>query len=250
MYYFSLAACFKNEHHCIVEWIEHYKFHGVDHLYLINDFSTPEYLPLIQKYIDEDYVTLFHNDIVTRDTGRQNKIYEKYLRNILSQTYWLGIIDLDEFLYSPKEINLKNILKNYETQTGIKVSWIHFGSNGHMQQPKSLVQGFTMRAKLNQPSVEFQGYKTIFKANELVSFGIHDNITNKQKIHLPQSSEDLLINHYNIQSWEFYIAIKATRGDINNWFDHIGYKRNKELFDKLDTNQELDDRLMKQNFFN
>ncbi len=247
MYYFSIAACFKNEHHCIEEWIEHYKFHGVDHLYLINDFSTPEYLPIIQKYIDDGYVTLFHNDIVTKQVGRQNMIYDKYLTNILHETTWLGIIDLDEFLYSPSEINLKNILKKYEEYSAIEVQWIFFGSNGHITQPKSLVEGFTMRAKLNQENAEFQSFKTIIKTNSFINFNIHKSSTNGNRIVLTQESNDLLINHYNIQSWEFYSKIKATRGDCDNWFEHINRKRNRELFDKYDLNQELDDRLKNQN---
>lgn len=247
MYYFSVAACFKNEHHCIEEWIEHYKFHGVEHLYLINDFSTPEYLPIIQKYIDEGYVTLFHNDIVTKQVGRQLMIYDKYLKSILSETEWLAVIDLDEFLYSPSDIDLKNILKKYDSYSAIEVKWIHFGSNGHISQPKSLVEGFTMRAKLNQKNVDFQAHKNIIKSSKIRNFGIHNSNIEGNTLYLTQESNDLLINHYNVQSWEFYSRIKGTRGDINNWFDHINYKRNRELFDKYDLNQELDERLKNQN---
>ncbi len=247
MHYFSIAACFKNEHHCIQEWIEHYKFHGIDHIYLINDFSTPEYLPIIQKYMDEGYVTLFHNDIITKETGRQIKIYEKYLKSILNQTYWLGIIDLDEFLYSPSDINLVNILKKYEDYSSIQVQWIHFGSNGYIEQPKYIVESFTKRAKLYQKNVEFQCFKTIFKTKKLISFNIHNSSVNGKTAILTQESNDFLLNHYNLQSWEFYSKIKGTRGDINNWFDHIGYQRNKELFQKYDLNEELDERLKIQN---
>ena len=38
-YYFSVAAMFKNESWSLKEWIEHYKFHGADHIYLIDDLS-------------------------------------------------------------------------------------------------------------------------------------------------------------------------------------------------------------------
>ena len=46
-YYFSVAAMFKNESWSLKEWIEHYKFHGADHIYLVNDFSDDDYLLLI-----------------------------------------------------------------------------------------------------------------------------------------------------------------------------------------------------------
>jgi hypothetical protein len=247
MYYFSIAACFKNEHHCIKEWIEHYKFHGINHIYLINDFSTPEYETIIQKYIEEGYVTLYHNDIVTKQVGRQKLIYEKYLKKVLKETFWLGVIDLDEFLYSPSEINISNILKKYEKFSSININWIHFGSNGYIKQPESLVNSFIMRAKINQKNVEFQGYKTIIQTSKFISFDIHNSQTKGDKLYLNQDSEELLINHYNLQSFNFYLNVKGKRGDCDNWFDSIGYKRNKELFDKLDKNEELDERLKIQN---
>ena len=245
-YYFSIGACFKNEHHCIKEWIEHYKFHGVDHIYLINDFSTPEYEPIIQPYIDEGYITLYHNDIITKEHGRQNLIYEKYLKQAINENFWLGIVDLDEFLYSPSTIDIKVILKNYEYYAGLKVPWIHFGSNGHIKQPKGIVENFTMRAKYETNASYYQ-IKTIIKTFNFISFDVHDPRLFGSKINFEQDSTELLINHYNIQSLEFYLNIKGTRGDVNNWADVINLKRNKELFDEYDLNEELDERLKNQN---
>ena len=36
-YEFVIGAAFKNEGHILDEWIRHYKYHGIDHIYLIND---------------------------------------------------------------------------------------------------------------------------------------------------------------------------------------------------------------------
>ena len=51
-YYFSVASMFKNESWSLKEWIEHYKLHGADHVYLVDDFSDDDYLPILQPYID------------------------------------------------------------------------------------------------------------------------------------------------------------------------------------------------------
>lgn len=244
MYHLSVAACFKNEHHCIVEWIEHYKMHGVDHIYLINDFSTPEYLPLIQGYIDNGYVTLFHNDIVSKNVGRQFHIYNKYLLGVLQETEWMAIIDLDEFLYSPSELNFKNVLKRYSEYSAIEISWVHFGSNGHITQPKSLVEGFTMKAKT---AGKLASFKTIFRTSQVKSLCIHFTQTNGKRIRLDESSQDFLINHYGIQSWDFYRTIKGTRGDCDNYYEYMGQERNRAMFEYSDINEELDERLLKQN---
>ena len=38
-HYLSVASVFKNESWNLKEWVLHYKHHGVDHIYLVNDFS-------------------------------------------------------------------------------------------------------------------------------------------------------------------------------------------------------------------
>ena len=35
MFYFTIGAVFKNESHILKEWIEHYLYHGIEHIYLI-----------------------------------------------------------------------------------------------------------------------------------------------------------------------------------------------------------------------
>jgi hypothetical protein len=108
MYNLILCAVFKNESHILSEWIQHYLCRGVEHIYLINDYSTDNFLPIINQYSSK--VTLFHNDIVTKNVGRQSQIYEKYLRPILKTSKWFMILDLDEFLYSPTKKTFSEIL--------------------------------------------------------------------------------------------------------------------------------------------
>ena len=74
----AILTCFKNESHVLQEWIEHYKKRGIEHIYMINDFSTDNYLEKIKPYIDIGFVTLFNSDIVTEKEGRQILLYNKY----------------------------------------------------------------------------------------------------------------------------------------------------------------------------
>ena len=76
----AILTCFKNESHVLQEWIEHYKKRGIEHIYMINDFSTDNYLEKIKPYIDIGFVTLFNSDIVTNKTGRQILLYNKYFK--------------------------------------------------------------------------------------------------------------------------------------------------------------------------
>jgi hypothetical protein len=112
------------------------------------------------------------------------------------------------------------------------------------------VEGFTMRAFYGK-NKQYYGYKNIFKTDSLVHFDIHRNRIQGKEIHLHYSDNSeipkLLINHYNLQSYDYYINIKGTRGDINNWFDHKKLKRDDDYFNSYDDNDVEDLRLYEQN---
>jgi hypothetical protein len=245
MYNLSICAVFKNESHILDEWLQHYIVRGVDHFYLVNDDSSDNFMDVLNNYSDK--VTLFHNDILTKNVGRQVLIYEKYFRDILSSSKWFGIIDLDEFLYSPLNIDLSTILTKYDSYSQLQVDWLQFGSNGHIRQPSSVVSGFTKRANFDT-SQTYYSYKCLFKGESLLEFNVHKNKVKGSTFHLKyHESVDLVINHYSIQSLDFFIKVKSTRGDINNWFDHVKLKRDEEIFKNYDINDEEDIRLMIQN---
>lgn len=247
MYNVIICSVFKNESHILDEWIKHYLCRGVDHIYLVNDFSTDNYLPILEKY--KDHITCYNNDIVTRDVGRQIMIYEKYFRPILSNSKWVSIIDLDEFLYSPAEKSFKDILEKYKDYSQIRIDWLHFGSSGHIQQPDSVVKNFTRRSILDKTK-SYYSYKNIFRSEALLSFNVHLNTVSGQTCmidYIEGEMVDLVINHYPIQSLDFFMKVKAIRGDVNNWFDNEGLKRDRAYFDRYDINNIEDLRLYNQN---
>jgi len=259
-YYFSVASVFKNESWGMKEWLDHYKFHGVDHVYLVNDFSTDNYLPILQPYIDEGFVTLYKNDNPERYTGRQVDINNKFFKPILKETQWLAQLDLDEFLYSPQEIDIKNILKKYCDYSAIVSNWVYFSSNGLKKQPKYVVEGFTKRCDYNDEvfmhvggrgmeRVTFDGSKIIVNTDYNVgSFNIHDIDVDGNKINLSYKGKEipeLLINHYQLQSREYWEKVKMNRGDVNHWFN--GSPRGFDAYDNMDIGNIDDCRLYQQN---
>jgi hypothetical protein len=205
-------------------------------------------MEIIAKYADR--VTLFHNDIVTKEVGRQTQIYRKYFTHLLPTAKWMSILDLDEFLYSPETVDIKQVLCEYSNYAQIVVDWVHFGSNDHILQPNSVVEGFTARAfpRGSGRNVRYYGHKSIFKTSCLQSFDIHASTVLGEDLRIIDTPEaKLLINHYNTQSFDFFINVKGTRGDVNNWFDHMKIQRNKELFKEFDVNDFADLRLYEQN---
>lgn len=246
-YNFVVCAVFKNEGHILEEWLLHYLNRGAEHFYLVNDNSNDGYNKIIDKYSKN--ITLFHNDIETKEVGRQELIYEKYFRPILNTSKWFSILDLDEFLYSPYELDLPSVFERYNDYTQILIIWLHFGSNSHLYQPHSVVEGFVKRAVINT-KVSYYSYKTVFKGDAIIKFKIHSHVVSGTNIFLNYTEFNiphLLINHYSIQSQDFFLRIKATRGDINNWYDHNKMQRDLERFNDYDINEIADYRLYIQN---
>jgi hypothetical protein len=245
-YEFVVCGVFKDESHILNEWINHYLNRGVSHIYLVNDNSNDNYMEIIDKFSTK--VTLFHNDIYTQNVGRQTLIYDKYFKPIIQKSKWVAILDLDEFLYSPNEMELIKIINKYDNYSQIKVDWLHFGSNEHLFQPQSVIEGFTKRSLIDTTK-PYYSYKCIFKSQFLIKFEVHQNNVIGDTIHLKYLEEnpsELIINHYTIQSLDFFMKLKHTRGDINNWFQSQGLERNYSYFKNYDINDVEDYRLYEQ----
>lgn len=261
-YYLSVCSVFKNESWGMKEWIEHNRYHGVDHIYLVDDESDDDYMKILGQYIDSGYVTLFQNDIHDRYVGRQIDINNKYFLPILNETMWIANIDLDEYLYSPKEIDIRNILRKSEDVGVINVDWVWMNSCGHITHPKGIVRSFTKRCE-HKREVSFDisghgpmkthlsGIKCIANTRfKIESFQIHHIAAAGSACNLSLGSDennpDLLINHYQIQSREYWEKVKMRRGDVNFWFK--GVDRKFEEFEAMDVGDIDDFRLRDQNY--
>ena len=72
------------------------------------------------------------------------------------------------------------------------------------------------------------------KSSEIESFKTHYSIMKiKDKaisLGYYKNLHELYINHYQLQSKEFFLTIKQKRGDVDNYYDSIGSQRNLERF--------------------
>jgi len=268
-HYLSVASVFKNESWNLKEWILHYKHHGVDHIYLVNDFSDDEYLPILEPFINEGFVTLFQNNIKEKYRGRQVDVNNRFFLPICSETKWIAQVDLDEFLYSPKCIDLKEILRKYENYGSVETNWVWFNSNDHLHHPTGgLVQNFTSRAEYGERvwmthraqtamyGQEEPEWFLLYAPKQIVntsfgaqSFNIHEIRHGGRGINLSfigrPDDPELLNAHYQIQSREFWEKIKMTRGALNNWYSNNA--RGWHTFYSLDVGDITDTTLAEQN---
>ena len=237
-YELAIGALFKNESNSIVEWMEHYIRRGVQHFYLINDASTDNTVSIIQPYIDSGIVTLFDANY-TYFLGRQRAMYNEYLLPIVDsqETQWLMISDLDEYVWSPQSLDLKDIFRQCRHLAQIQYNHTLFGSNGHLRQPEGgVVKNFTRRS-LERPTKSIKNLKYAVNSDfKFTSLNIHHaNATNE--IHMEDNFFILLgepyfiMNHYSCQSLDFWNQVKCTRGDSDNYL-----VRDIEQFRRYDIN--------------
>lgn len=270
-YYFSVAAMFRNESWNLKEWIEHYKFHGADHIYLIDDFSDDNYIEILKPYIDSGYVTLFLNDITERYTGRQIDITNKYILPIVNDSKWIANVDLDEYLYSPDYVDLRKLLKQYENYGCILTNWVWFNSNDLIKHPQDgIVKNFIKRAEYNvrvfftrhdcmnikgqsEPQWEtFNASKGIANSDfNIKKFNVHEIYTDGPIINLSYISDSenpkLLLNHYKIQSREYWEKVKMKEiYDVNHYY-YTGNPHGWHEFYSADVGDIIDTRLAEQN---
>ena len=260
----GLLAIFRNESHILDEFISFYRLQGVDHFYLINNASEDNYLPIIKKH--SSYITLYHDDYVESTTyldkgGPQIPAYNRVLRDV--NTEWLYVCDLDEFAYTrlhSEFYNIKNFIeKTSESYDQVLIPLRIFNSGGLIEQPSSVIKGFTQGQNLiqNHSCLTKPIAKTELIEKILINFCIMKNgsITANSSLesftylfndpyyppcdHLipffrtvfDWNRHHVVSNHYVVQSYEWFWTVKAKRGtatwhggpsqEASEWFSWV-----------------------------
>jgi len=156
-------------------------------------------------------------------------------------------VDLDEYVWSPKSLNLPHILRYSNPLGQIQIDETVFGSNGHIEQPASLVAGFTKREPLNRERDKKLKY-FVNSDYDFTSLNIHHaDFSNGEYMgdisrFLIAGRDTFRMNHYNCQSLNFWRQVKMTRGDADNYM-----VRTEKDFHYYDHNEEEDLELYEQN---
>jgi hypothetical protein len=235
MFYLSILAQMKNEAMNLKIWIDHYIWQGVDHFYIIDNNSDDESIQIIEDLIKDGYpITLYKLFERHKQIEHYKYVYDK--EKLQEKTKWLIVADLDEFFYCNNS-KISNELKNYEDYDLITSKWRLFGSNNCIEHPKDIRISLTKRMK-----ELFILTKYIFQTKNINSRSLEcheliDGYTNKIDL-----SEIFRLNHYPIQSKEYFGKVKMIRGDaywsdkntIRDWnyFDH--YNNNTSEYEDND----------------
>jgi hypothetical protein len=246
--YLAVVAMFKNEAHILREWLEHYIVQGVEHFVLINNNSSDPYDLVLEPFISAGLVTLVSTTRTHYQLAATLRYFRKYLK--LTST-WVLPIDLDEFMYAPGNTStIASVLRQLDAQHAdndlaqVCVHWHTFGSSGYRKQPACVLQSFTKKSATPEKMT-----KCVVKSQRVVKLLLHHHVAKgvsvcadgspelSEKVGIAdcrsaRGQELLRLNHYPLQAEDYFMEVKATRGDATS--ANLDNERTAEYFAKYD----------------
>lgn len=243
-YFLAAGAIFKNESHIMKEWLDHHKREGFEHIWLVNDNSTDDFMPILQPYIDEGYVTLYQLPDERNGLRKQEYALNHILYPIArKETSWFIANDLDEFITTRDDHTVSyNLRKYFNDAHIIRLDNIIYGYNNVIDIPYSAVEAYTKRINLNDHNRFRIDVKTICRPESIDQIDIHRSTSRchrhiganpnyPDKVNANEWDIDnykIVMNHYKTQSYNFWRDIKMTRGDSY----HLDFERSFKDFDE------------------
>ena len=230
----------------IVEWLAFHMLVGFEHFYIYahkcSDDMTLKLVKLSRRY---------HIHVHTLgDIERPQLVAYQHAYNTFGDSLdWMAFIDGDEFLHPTATPHMADALSHFDASpaSAIAAYWKCYGANGHLQDPDGLV----LHDYPRHSAPDFlpnRHVKSIVRGRQsIAATGSHVFTTANGTFDelqrpvprgwmrdLEPSYEHLRINHYVVQSHEFFKATKQNIGapDINpnyvrpdSWF--FEYDRNE-----------------------
>lgn len=228
----AIVAIFKNEAQGMREWLDHYMWQGIDAVLLLDNGSTDDWKPILKKY---DRVTVQDAPLL----HHQKQYYEESLFWLHNERIDIAVFaDLDEYFFSLDGRSLQEILLEFffdpymDDVSELFVPWSMFGPSGFVQQPKSVRESFTWRRR-DGPGIQYTNGKTFFRVRDVSNAEIHvpqirngilvyagdrfegevfPDMFDPNVVDENTSGPPLQLNHYLVQSEEFYKTVKMKRG--------------------------------------
>lgn len=229
-YYLSACAIFRNEARFLREWIEYHNMIGIEHFYLFNNLSDDDYQTVLQPYIEKGLVELIQWPYEGKNQKEWNLIqcdaYNTLIKQKQSETFWLAVIDTDEFILPLTTPNLAEFLHEYEEWGGLAINWQLYGASGvqRVADNQTLIGSLTKKA---QEQFEINHFvKSIVQPKKVLRFKYPHHCKYKKpffhvtenKIRFSNNSltesvsiNKIRLNHYTHRDRDFFEQEKKPR---------------------------------------
>ena len=220
----GITSIQRNRGKWIVEWLAFHMLVGVEHFYLYAHKCTDDMTATLLK-LSRHYDIKVH--AIDGDAQPQLVAYQHACATYADGLDWMAFIDGDEFLHPANQAHLGEALAGFDAcaASAIAVYWKCYGSNGHLRDPDGLVLERYPRHSRNE-FLPNRHVKSIVRGGQGTQVaGAHLFTTRngtvderRRPVHhgwmreLEPSYEALRINHYAVQSHEFFKATKQNIG--------------------------------------
>lgn len=213
----AICAIMKDEGPYLKEWLDYHMLVGVNKFYLYDNESSDDTVDVLKPYIDKGIVeyTFFPG------IARQQPAYIDCVTKYKNDVRWLALIDLDEFIVPVQHKKITDFLKTLPLFGQLIVSWVVYGSSGHIKKPKGFViENFKYHAN------KTWGVKSIINprlvinitnphVNEVAGWTIDENgkkLGYIDQTNNPPTYNKIRINHYITKSYEEMMK-RCAKGD-------------------------------------
>jgi len=150
-YYLTACLMFKDAAPYLDEWLRFHCRVGFDHFYLYDNDSSDDYTAVLRPLQDRGHITL-HG---WPGASQQERAFQHAIDNYRHEARWMAFLDDDEFLFSPQNANLPEVLPIYELYAGVAAAWLVFGSSGRKsRRPGWVTLNYRRRAALPDKHVK------------------------------------------------------------------------------------------------
>lgn len=241
--FLGLLVTVKNESMVLDEFLDHYRWQGVQKVYVIDNGSTDNTRQTLETYIQSGFVEYFYLPNPHSQVINYNVLYEQRVRN---ECTWLVVVDADEYMYNrSKGSTLASFLHTIPfdlTVAGVYLHWKMFGSCGYQTQPRGRIRAsFVKRRQELDPVQQKAIVNTRFTSRLHIHSHFHESDEEGTVLKIAIDPSELALNHYPIMSVEYFTSVKIPRGDVFNPDDDK--VRNFEYFERYDFNDVEDDEL-------
>lgn len=235
----GVLGIMKNEAMNIDEWVQHYLSMGAGRIFLIDNGSTDDTVAKAKAWVAKGLVEL----VEYPERHRQRQHYWTAFKQlkIARKCQWLIVADLDEFWFCPSGASIAEQMAEFRDFDVIYANWLNFGSGGLIKHPASVRTGFTLR----KPGLHFHIERKYLCRTSVVksqqTMGIH-TVSGARSERTISDNDRFHLNHYQLQSIEYFQNVKMTRGDATKAANDT--MRQMEYFETLDASATLPDHLL------
>ena len=245
-YELSILAIFKNETMNLKIWLDHYLWQGVEHFYLIDNDSNDNPMSILQEYIDKGLVTYYFKPEKYQQVQHYRNVFDN--ERLKEKTKWLCICDLDEFFFGTEK-KLVDAIYEFNGYDVIYTNSFFYGCDNLIEHPLDI-----RISNIHRSDDMINGIKYFFKpkcindTSEIwIHWLVHSGSGSLQKKILSTETFDnkkIRLNHYIVQSLEYWQNIKMKRGDVS--VPQNEYIRTMKIFDDYEKIAIIKDDILKQ----